>query len=245
MIDSFERIFKSKKRVMAVFAHPDDTEIFAGGTLARLSNEGKEIASIKVTKGGKGSQDKQINRDELIAIREKENTKAMNILGIKLEHSVFLDFEDGQVENSLKLIEELVKQIRFFKPDIVITHNPEEKIIRFDESNTWINHRDHLNTGLSVLDAAYPYSRDTLFFPDQLIKEGLKSHAVSEFLLADYFNHPDCIDIEMTAEFGIKQLAIQAHSSQFTTQRANDLADFLSLKQNDKKFERFRYVIAD
>src|SRR5678809_1395274 len=106
----------------------------------------------------------------------KEDTASMHSLGITDENNVYLRYEDGAVEYTIDLIKDLSRQIRLFQPDLVITHNPENKIIRFAEGVNWINHRDHKNTALATVDAVYPYSRDLLHFPEQLQEEGAKSH---------------------------------------------------------------------
>jgi LmbE family N-acetylglucosaminyl deacetylase len=122
---------------MAVMAHPDDAEIYAGGTIARLVAEGKEVCIVKLTRGNKGSRQENITEQGLAALRTEEDKKGMAALGIKPENSIFLDLRDGEVENSLTTIEKIVKQIRLFKPELIITHNPEDSIITFDEENSW------------------------------------------------------------------------------------------------------------
>jgi LmbE family N-acetylglucosaminyl deacetylase len=170
----------------------------------------------------------------------------MEVLSIKPENNVFLNIGDGNVENSIDTIEKIVKQIREFKPDIIITHNPENVVIRFDKDINWINHRDHMNTGLVSTYAAYPYSRDTLFFPEHFQNSNLKSHTVSEFLYVDYYDHIDEVFIDVTQHIDTKVKAIAAHSSQYSVENAQESADFFTtIKGNKNRFERFRYVIAD
>lgn len=243
VVDSYQKIFGNKQKIMVVMAHPDDLELYCGGTVARLTGEGKVVRSVKITSGEMGSRQEKISTEELKIIREKEDRESMRQLGISEENNIYLGFGDGTVENSLEVVEKIVEQIRIFKPDLVITHNPEQKIIRFDKDVNWINHRDHLNTGVSTLDAAYPYSRDLLFFPQYA-----GSHSVTEFFLVDYYNHPDLVYMDVTDYVDVRVRAHASHSSQYSTKDAWDSADFftrLDLYPEGKRYERFRYVKAD
>lgn len=243
MNDSFDQIFENKSKVMVVFAHPDDAELYAGGTIARLLSKGLAVCSVKMTTGDMGSRQEKITQTELKELREKEDRAAMKIFGIKDENNIYFDLGDGKIENNQETMGKLVFQIRQFKPEIIITHNPEDVIIRFDKDVNWVNHRDHRNTGLVAIDAAYPFSRDNLFYPEQL-KE-VTTHSCTEFLLVDFYSHPDLVGIEVTDYIDTRIKAHAAHSSQYSLQHARDSADFFTLQPDDKRFEKFRYVIAD
>jgi LmbE family N-acetylglucosaminyl deacetylase len=227
-------------------AHPDDAEIYAGGTIARLVKEGKTVRVVKMTLGNRGCGQQKISERELAKIRMAEDQKAMAILGIKPEDNIYLGINDGEVENSLETIGKLARQIRLFKPDIILTQNPEEMIIRFDDDDHWVNHRDHLNTAKAAINAAYPYSRDLLFFSKQFKEKGVTSHTVIEFLLGDYYNHPETIYIQVSEEQAeIRSRAQAAHKSQYTLEQAKSSTDFFTKHPSGKRFERFRYVKAD
>ncbi len=243
--DSFEEIFGSKERVMVIFAHPDDAELYCGGTIARLTGSGKRVMSIKMTSGDRGSRQEKITQEELKRIRETEDKKSMEVLGIKKEDNIYLGITDGAVENNEETIGKLVKLIRNFKPNLIITHNPEDVIIRFDKNTNWINHRDHRNTGITAIDAVYPYSRDLLFFPEHFKEGGVTSHKVSEFLLVDYYSHPDVVYLDVTNYIPTRVKAHASHKSQYTLEQAQSSANFLTKDENGKNYERFRYVIAD
>lgn len=246
LTDNFERIFSNKKKVLFVFAHPDDTEIMAGGTIARLIKEGYEVGVAKMTLGNKGSRQEKISEDELKHERFLEDQESMKKLGVEEKNNFYLNFPDGSVENDLKTIEALVRVIRTFKPELIVTHNPEDVLIRWSEGISWVNHRDHRNTGKSVIDAAYPYSRDILFFSEQLVDGKLESHCCSEFLLADYYDHKDTIAIDVTDSIEKKSQALACHKSQFESDKVSDLVDFITnIDNSQKRYERFRYVKAD
>lgn len=62
MKDSYPEIFATKTKVMFVMAHPDDAEIYAGGTIARLVADGKTVRIVKMTSGNKGSRQEKTTK---------------------------------------------------------------------------------------------------------------------------------------------------------------------------------------
>lgn len=243
---SYKKIFSQVNKILFVFSHPDDADIYAGGTIARLVQNGKEVCVVKMTLGNKGSRQENITEKDLATQRLEEDKKAMEILGIKEHNNIYLNLSDGEIEDNSETREKIVKIIRTFKPDLVVTHNPEDKIIRWSDDFNYVNHRDHRNTGTLTLDACYPYSRDILFYPQQLNDQGVESHTVSTFLFVDYFFHPDTIAIDVTDTVSIRNNAIAAHSSQYSIEAAQESTDFFTkLDNSGRRYERFRYVIAD
>jgi LmbE family N-acetylglucosaminyl deacetylase len=177
--DSFDEVFDGKNRVLIVAAHPDDNEVICGGLVARLTSSGRRVRLLVTTNGEKGTEDKPIDPKVLSKNRLREQQKAALVLDIKATDNFNLQIADGELEASLENIAKVVWHIREFKPDIVITHNPDEVINTFSSKAgiRWVNHRDHRHTGLITTDAVYPYSRDTAFFPEQLAA-GLSPHIV-------------------------------------------------------------------
>jgi LmbE family N-acetylglucosaminyl deacetylase len=76
---------------MVVTAHPDDPEFLAGGTVARLAREGREVTYVIVTNGNKGSSDRAITSQHLVPIRQEEQLRAARVLGV--ERVEFLGYE--------------------------------------------------------------------------------------------------------------------------------------------------------
>src|SRR5690349_4783740 len=107
------------KRVLGVFAHPDDPEFFCGGTFARWAAEGAEITFGLATSGDKGSSDADVTSPRLIEIREDEERNAAAALGVK--EVVFLRYPDGDLVPNLDLRRAVTRQIRLVQPDIVVT----------------------------------------------------------------------------------------------------------------------------
>ncbi len=243
--DAFDEIFKEVNRVLVIMPHPDDTDLYCGGTIARLVASGKDVMCIKLTNGGKGTKQSEVTEAKLTKIRKEEDAKSALALGIKPDQNIQLGIPDGEVEESLANIEKLALYFRKFRPDILITCNPEHVFIRFDEGENWVNHRDHRNTAKLAIDAAYPYSRDTAFFPHQL-KQAAEYQPTKVFLLADYYDHPDLVYVDITDQVDKKSSAWKCHKSAYTPEAVEDAIEFLNKDQDSGRYyETFRLVTAD
>jgi LmbE family N-acetylglucosaminyl deacetylase len=160
--------------VMVVAAHPDDPEFLAGGSVARLVQEGREVTYVIVTNGNKGSGDRGVTSEQLVTVREEEQRRAARVLGVSRVE--FLGQEDGELEDTRSLRREIARQIRRWRPDLIITLNPHRTYKNFPG---W--HRDHRVTGRVVMDSVYPLARDHLAFPELLSES--EPHKVREVYL--------------------------------------------------------------
>jgi len=191
------------KRVLVVVAHPDDAEFGCGGTVAKWVKEGKEVSYVIVTNGDKGSDDRSMTPERLAKIRAEEQLTAARTLGV--EHVEFLDYPDGELEDTLDVRRDVTARIRRFRPDLIVTQIPHRS------SSLYASHRDHRITGSVVLDCVYPLARDHLSFPE-LLAQGLEPHKVREVYLM-VWDHPEVVvDISDTMELKLKALA--CHASQ-------------------------------
>lgn len=190
-------------RVLVVAAHPDDPEFLAGGTVARLAKEGREIAYVVVTNGNKGSGDRNITSEQLIPIRKDEQRRAARVLGVRGVE--FLGYEDGELEDTRDLRRDISREIRRWRPDLIITLNPYRT---YDTFPGW--HRDHRTTARVVLDCVYPLARDHLSFPELLPDH--EPHKVREVYLVQWEQPRLVLDITETME--LKLEAIRCHRSQ-------------------------------
>lgn len=185
---------------MLVVAHPDDSEFGAAGTVARLTSEGKRVIIIQVTSGNKGTTDPHADTNEVAKYREAELTEAARRLNV--DHVEFLRCPDGELMPDLELREKIVRMIRTWRPDVIITHDP---------FRPYALHGDHRATGLATTDAVYPTARDPLYFPEHF-QAGLEPHKTAELW---YFgaDEPDKF-IDITGTFDRKIDALRAHKSQ-------------------------------
>ena len=191
--------------VMVVVAHPDDAEFMAAGTVAKWAREGKDVVYVLCTSGDKGTSDLSVSPADLAEARRREQQAAGDRLGVR--EVVFLGYEDGVLQNSLGLRRDIVRQIRRFKPDVLICQDPTTRW----SAQGYINHPDHRAAGDATLDAVYPSARDPHVFPD-LLADGLEPHKVREVYLGGT-NHADVwVDIGDTID--TKIAALRAHESQ-------------------------------
>jgi LmbE family N-acetylglucosaminyl deacetylase len=191
------------QRVMVVTAHPDDPEFGAGGTVARLTREGKQVVYCIVTNGNKGSSDRTMTPERLVRIREEEQRNAARVLGVELVD--FLGFPDGELEDTRASRMAVTAAIRRHRPDLIITQNP------LRTKNLGASHRDHRITAGIVLDGVYPLARDHMAFPE-LLARGLEPHKVREVHTMAWENPDHVVDISATMDLKLKALA--CHVSQ-------------------------------
>lgn len=160
-------------KILVITAHPDDVDFGAGGTVATWVVEGNEVEYCLVTDGQAGGSDNTVTRDEVAALRRREQTAAANMLGVTKLH--WLGFPDGAVVADLNLRREISAVIRKVKPDRVLTQSSERNYNRI-----YASHPDHLATGEAALCAVYPDARNEFAFPELLSERGLAPHAVPE-----------------------------------------------------------------
>ena len=149
-------------RGMVIMAHPDDADWSCSGTVAKWCAEGWEVIYVLCTDGSKGSSDPEMTSEKLVKIREQEQKDAGQFLGLK--DVVFLGYPDAYLEPTLALRKDIAREIRRYKPDVVITGSP----VRDIESGHYLGHPDHFAAAESALSAVLPTSRDRLTFPEIL-----------------------------------------------------------------------------
>jgi LmbE family N-acetylglucosaminyl deacetylase len=115
------------RRLLGIFAHPDDETFCAGGTFARHAEQGAEIMVVSATRGEAGQiRDAAVgNRRAIAAVREAELRLACERLGITKVRC--LDYVDGTLADAefSALVDEVAEVIREFRPDAVITFGPD------------------------------------------------------------------------------------------------------------------------
>lgn len=128
-----------KLRIIAIGAHPDDCDIKFGGTAAKLAKDGHAVKFLSVTNGDAGHH--EMGGGALAKRRFLETQESARRIGIA-EYQV-LDNHDGELMPTLEVRRQIIRAIRQWKADIVISPRPNDY------------HPDHRYTGVLVQDAAY------------------------------------------------------------------------------------------
>jgi len=109
---------KYKVDILAIGAHPDDVELSAGGTIAKMVAEGKKVALVDLTEGELGSRG-------TVESRYEEAANAAKILGVSFRENCQLP--DGFLSESKESLIALIEKIRKFQPEIVLINAPEDR----------------------------------------------------------------------------------------------------------------------
>ena len=164
--------------------------------------------------------------------REQEQREACRVLGVK--EVVFLGHPDGFLEADVELRGEIVRLLRQYRPDVVLT---------WDGFRPGFNHADHRAIGIAVRDAIYPAVRDHLYYPEHA-EEGLEAHQVNELLLAGS-DEPD-YHVDVAAHMETKLEAILCHSSQLGGRSREELRrlweERMRSSRNGRLTESFKRV---
>lgn len=187
--------------VLAVYAHPDDPEVSAGGTLARWAAGGATVHVCICADGDKGSLDPRTVGADLARLRRKETAEAGRILGVAQHH--WLGFPDGELDDGAELRGKLVEVIRAVRPVALVA--PDPTAVFFGQA--YVNHRDHRATGWAAIDAAAPAAGNPHYFPDRG-----EAHRVGVLYLSGTLEPDVWVDVSDTID--TKAAAIGCHASQ-------------------------------
>jgi LmbE family N-acetylglucosaminyl deacetylase len=213
------------KRVLVVSAHPDDPEFSAGGSVAKLAKDGAEVTYVIVTDGSQGGEDPKQKDSELVGIRVKEQRAAARVLGVKKVE--FLGYKDGHLTHDLKLRRDIVRMIRKYRPELVITHLPGRLI----DGPIGGSHPDHIAVGEATFAAVYPDSRNPRAFRS-LLKEGFEAHEVKEIWVPYWTSGDFFVDISSTLD--LKMQSLKKHKSQVAKPgREWDFEKFMRKRHRD------------
>jgi LmbE family N-acetylglucosaminyl deacetylase len=195
------------ERAMVVFAHPDDAEFGTAGTVAAWTGAGTQVEYVCVTDGSAGSNEPGAKREELAEIRRQEQLAACEVLGVR--HCAFLGWPDGGVEPTLDLRRAITREVRRFRPDVLVAPDP----VRFwDDERTYINHVDHRNVGIACMAVVNPDAPTRPQFPE-LLDEGFEPWEIANLWLSSYEGAADTY-VDITEVLEVKVRALECHVSQ-------------------------------
>jgi LmbE family N-acetylglucosaminyl deacetylase len=186
---------------MVIVAHPDDAEFTVAGTVAAWTKAGCRVTYVICTDGNAGSHEPGMTREKLGKIRRAEQRAACATLGVS--EVMFLGYDDGQLQPTLDLRRDLVRAIRQYKPEVVLTWDPTALFL----GDSYINYPDHRAAAQAALDAVAPASAMPLLWP-----EVGAPHRVRQVYVEGNSEPNTWVDITDTIEQKIT--ALRQHASQ-------------------------------
>jgi LmbE family N-acetylglucosaminyl deacetylase len=195
-----------KKQILVILAHPDDPEFFCGATIARWCAAGHDVRYVLFTTGQKGASSLDVSPEKLTAIRIAEQNAAAAVLGVRSVE--FLDYVDGEIFPDLEMRKKVVRMIRRWKPEILVTSDP----LNLFPTDNRINHPDHRAAGQAVVDAAFPAAGNPMFFSELIKEENLFPHSIEELWLSATAQANFVINV--IGNFEDKLRALHCHASQ-------------------------------
>lgn len=191
-----------KLDILAFGSHPDDVELGCGATLAKEIAKGKKVGIIDLTRGELGTRGTAETRDE-------ESEEAAKILGVSMRTN--MEFADGFFVNDRHHQIELVKQIRKFRPEIVICNAVEDR------------HIDHAKGSKLVSDACFLSGLlkvDTICEDTDGWQEPWRPKAVYHYI--QWKNLSPDIVVDVTGFMDIKMKAVLAYKTQFYDPKSDE-----------------------
>ena len=192
--------------ILAISAHPDDIEINCAGTLAACIRRGDNVTMCNVSNGNLGHV--EILPEELAAVRLRESKKSASFLGA--EH-ICLEESDLHVYDNEKTRAKLADVIRGVKPDLIITHTPDDYMV------------DHVTVSKLAFAASFCASLPHY----DLSKEGVADVCPIYYMdnLGGFaFEPTEYVNVSEFMDLKLKML--RCHSSQLDWMREHDGIDF-------------------
>jgi LmbE family N-acetylglucosaminyl deacetylase len=190
---------------MVIVAHPDDIEFSCAGTLARWVKAGARVSYVLCTSGEVGIAQTDMTKARAAEIREAEQLEAARVIGA--QEVIFLREPDGMLEATMELRKRLVREIRRFRPEVVICGDPTIVWVGDD----YINHPDHRAAATAALDATFPAAGQPNLFED-LAEEGFQAYKPRKVYVTGWHQNDLFVNIEDTID--LKIAALRAHKSQ-------------------------------
>ncbi|KUO77374.1 MAG: hypothetical protein APF77_12075 [Clostridia bacterium BRH_c25] len=205
---------ESCKVLLCIQPHPDDNEVGAGATIAKLTQAGCTVVYLTVSDGRLGTLNPAVNPTDLVHIRKKEAEESSKILGVS--RSIFLDFEDASYPDEAELAKSITSVIREVKPEIVMTVDP---FLPYEA------HPDHRKVGQASAEAclfsSFPHFRTKTDSPEEVWN--ISGIAFYNSACPNTF-----VNVDDT--WNLKFEALAAHKSQFDKKTLEQYKDYFDFK---------------
>lgn len=188
--------------MLCIVAHPDDMEYGTSAAVARWTARGIEVGYLLLTRGEAGMPNAP---EETARLRVAEQQAACAVVGVK--HLTVLEHPDGVLVYGLDLRRDICREIRRFKPDVVLSSGFQiETPYGFDQA-------DHRAAGLATLDAVRD-AGNRWVFPEQVNDENLEPHSVRWLIISGLADFGATHGVEVTGEPLRRSIAsLEAHAA--------------------------------
>ena len=194
------------RRLLVIGAHPDDAEFHAGGLMLQWVGAGHTLMIVSLTDGSAGHQ--TLNHQALAKIRHQEALSAAKLLDAEVQ---VWNTADGALEATLDLRKKLIRAIREYAPDLIVTHRPADY------------HPDHRAAAQLVQDACY------LLQVPNIVPDVAPMSAIPPVLLAaDRFTYPR----PFRADWVVDTSAVMAGVVELLHCHASQVYEWLPYTQN-------------
>ncbi|HET7711603.1 MAG TPA: bacillithiol biosynthesis deacetylase BshB1 [Thermoanaerobaculia bacterium] len=182
-------------------AHPDDVELSAGGTVARMTGSGLRVGIVDLTRGEMGTRGTP-------KTREREAERSARILGASFREQ--LDFGDGNLRTSRDEELQIIELVRECRPSLVFAPYPDDR------------HPDHTRTGRIVTEASF-------YAGLRQLKSGREAHRpqTTIYYLQNYQFTPSFV-VDVSRQWKTKMKAVAAFKSQFHDPKSKEPVTFIS-----------------
>ena len=177
-----------KLDVLVFGAHPDDVELGCGGTVIKEIKAGKKVGVIDLTRGELGTRG-------TADTRTAETELASEIMGVTIREN--MDFKDGFFKDDEAHKLALIKKIRQYKPDIVITNAVSDR------------HPDHGRGAEITVDSCFLAGLEKIETGQKI----WRPRAIYHYIQFNYLT-PDVV-VDISEEMKEKLQAVKAYSTQF------------------------------
>ena len=188
-----------KLDLLIIVAHPDDAELGAGGTILKYTKAGKKVGVIDLTRGELGTRGSA-------DIRDLEAQTAAKILGLAVREN--LKFKDGFFNNNEAHQKEVIRVIRKYQPEIVITNAYHDR------------HPDHGRASELVNDACFLAGLPKIITEEEGVNQSAFRPNLLLHLIQDTYIKPDIV-LDISEFMEDKLTAIRAYQTQFFVEGVN------------------------
>ncbi|HUT56251.1 MAG TPA: PIG-L family deacetylase [Phycisphaerae bacterium] len=205
-----------KLRVLAVGAHPDDLELLCGGTLARYAELGHQVVMVHLLNGDKGHY--KLSSYEVAKTRAAEAQAAGAVIGAEV---LTLGIPDCELVADLATRRRVIDLIRQVRPDVVITHAPNDYMADHTAASRLVCDATFFSTVPLLATQHKPNDKVApVFFMDTV--------AGVDFLPTEY--------VDITGCFETKRQMLSCHRSQLAYLAEHDKIDFLEFMEAINRF---------